>query len=262
MHRARGWVDVAGPVSIGRRWSVLAALLACVLAGTACNGTPQPGPPAGNGGQQESDIEQGEQAQPGPDSPDGFTIEVPFEALGRHLEATEIEVGLQFWLEASEDALIAALPGRAKASVGVLYQPSLDSPTGETFWIHVYSDQTRDDAIEWVRHLASQPPSLGRIIVPQTHELFDAAFREAPIVGDASVLIELHHGHSGGCWRSALLVFAQNGVIVFMKSAIEVTRIEATAGGAEMCDDSGAIAPLTDINRVALAISEQLPASS
>ncbi len=200
----------------------------------------------------------GAEAETRPLPEQGFTLEVPFDAIGGHLEATQIEVGLQFWLEASEDPQIAALPGRAKASVGALYQPSLSSPTEETFWIHVYTDESPDSAINWVRHLASQPPSLARIIVPQ-HELFDARFREAPNVGDASVLIELHHGHSAGCWRSALLVFAQKGVIVFMKSVIEVTLDPAAAGGgASICDDSGDIAPLTDINRIAIAISEQL----
>ena len=108
----------------------------------------------------------------------GFTLEVP---IGQHLESTEIEVGLQFWLEG-----IRGSGRRRAAGAGPKHRseccisPSLDSPTGETFWIHVYTDQSRDDAIDWVRHLASQPPSLARIIVPQ-HELFDARFREAPI---------------------------------------------------------------------------------
>jgi len=248
----------------GRRFGVLDVLIAqfalvvIALAVSACGDAQPPDGSESNGDQPAAETENGNQGEPGSEANGGFTLEVP---IGRHLEPTEIEVGLQFWLEASEDSLVAALPGRAEASVGVLYQPSLDSPTAETFWIHVYTDRSRDDAIEWVRHLASQPPSLARIIVPQ-HELFDARFREAPIVGDASVLIELHHGHSGGCWQSALLVFAQNGVIVFMKSVIEVTREGAAGGGGASCDDSAAISPLTDVKGIAEAISEQLAAAS
>ena len=235
----------------------LCALLCVAIAAAACGGPDPPPRAEGNGQTDQVDPENPSQSQLNVMPDRGFTLEVPFDAIGGHLEATEIEVGLRFWLEASEDEQVAALPGRAKASVGVLFQPSLDSPTEETFWIHVYTDQSREMAIDWVRHLASQPPALARIIVPQ-HELFDAGFREAPNVGDASVLIELHHGHSAGCWRSALLVFAQNGVIVFMKSVIEVTRTNAVGAGAATCDDSNAIAPLTDINRIAFAFSEQL----
>ncbi|MCY3568347.1 MAG: hypothetical protein OXH38_06935 [Chloroflexi bacterium] len=238
--------------------SALSALIVVTLAASACGDSQPTDGSNTNGDPQATETENGSQATPVSEMNGGFTLEVP---IGQHLEPTEIEVGLQFWLEASEDSLVAALPGRADASVGVLYQPSLDSPTAETFWIHVYTDRSRDDAIEWVRHLASQPPSLARIIVPQ-HELFDARFREAPIVGDASVLIELHHGHSGGCWQSALLVFAQNGVIVFMKSVIEVTREGAAGGGGASCDDSGAISPLTDVKGIAEAISDQLAAAS
>ena len=249
---------MSGLLRCNRRLGLFGALVVIALTIGAC-GEPEPPDGAGpNGAQQETEAESERQNGSAEDANGGFTLEVP---IGQHLESTEIEVGLQFWLEASEDPVVAALPGRAEASVGVLYQPSLDSPTGETFWIHVYTDRSRDDAIDWVRHLASQPPSLARIIVPQ-HELFDASFREAPIVGDASVLIELQHGHSGGCWQSALLVFAQNGVIVFMKRVIEVTREGAAGSGAASCDDSEAIAPLTDVNAIAQSISEQLAAAS
>ncbi len=249
---------MSGLRRLSRRLGLLGALVAIALAADACGEPEQPDGAVPNEGQQETEVESELQNGSAGDANGGFTLEVP---IGRHLESTEIEVGLQFWLEASEDPIVAALPGRAEASVGVLYQPSLDSPTGETFWIHVYTDRSRDDAIDWVRHLASQPPSLARIIVPQ-HELFDASFREAPIVGDASVLIELHHGHSGGCWQSALLVFAQNGVIVFMKRVIEVTREGAAGSGAASCDNSEAIFPLTDVNGIAHSISEQLAAAS
>ncbi|MYB23418.1 MAG: hypothetical protein F4066_03630 [Chloroflexi bacterium] len=264
MAQARSWVEVSVLQRFGRRFGVLYALaglivVACVAA--ACGDAQPTDGSDSNGDAQVTETENGDQAEPASEANGGLTLEVPRHRIGRHLEPTEIEVGLQFWLEASEDSIVAALPGRAEASVGVLYQPSLDSPTGETFWIHVYTDRSREDAIEWVRHLASQPPSLARIIVPQ-HELFDARFREAPIVGDASVLIELHHGHSGGCWQSALLVFAQNGVIVFMKSVIEATREGAAGGGGASCADSGSISPLTDITGIAEAISEQLSAAS
>ena len=247
----------AAPRLAGRwTWALLFGALCAVSLAAACG---DPSPPAGstpNGSQTLN----GDAPQAASEADQGFTLEVPFEVIGDHLEATEIEVGLQFWLEASKDPAIAALPGRAKASVGALYQPSLTSPTDETFWIHVFTDQSRGAAIEWVRHLASQPPSTGRLIVPQ-HDLFEAAFQEAPNVGDASVSIELLHGHSAGCWRSELLVFAQNGVVVFLKSVIEVTSDEPDDGAAAICGDSGATAPLTDIDRIAFAISEQLAAA-
>lgn len=242
-------------MNLGVLLSLGVLLCAALVAG--CGGSGQSTPPEANGQGGQVDAETPNQSQLDEMPDRGFTLEVPFDAIGGHLEATEIEVGLRFWLEASEDVQIAALPGRSKASVGVLFQPSLDSPTEETFWIHVYTDQSREMAIDWVRHLASQPPALARIIVPQ-HELFEASFRQAPNVGDASVLIEMHHGHGAGCWRSALLVFAQDGVIVFMKSVIEVTRTDALGAGAATCDDSDEIAPLTDINRIAFAFSEQL----
>ena len=128
----------------------LVAVIVVSLAASACGDPQPPGGSESNGDPQAAETENGNQGEPASEANGGFTLEVP---IGRHLEPTEIEVGLQFWLEASEDPVVGALPGRAEASVGVLYQPSLDSPTAETFWIHVYTDRSRDDAIEWVRHL-------------------------------------------------------------------------------------------------------------
>ena len=47
-----------------------------------------------------------------------------------------------------------------------------------------------------------------------------------------------------------------------MKRVIEVTREGAAGSGAASCDNSEAIAPLTDVNGIALSISEQLAAAS
>lgn len=251
-------------------WLGIAAML--VVVGLACSeGEPVPDPDD-NGqsppGQEEqvTDLPEEEEAEPD----EGYTLEVPIEYVGEHLEPTEIEASVDLLLEASEDATIAALPGRAKGSTGKLFQPSVDSPTQESFWLHVFTDQSPTDAIDWVEHLRSQPPELSRFLSPHL-EIFQAAFLGDPAVGDASVSIELLHGHSNGCWRTNLLVFAQDGIVVLLRNAIEVTResddathgatqgsTQAVGSGADLCVGPDELAPLTDIVTIAKAISDRL----
>lgn len=198
-----------------------------------------------------------------PDPGGAYTLEVPVEDVGEHLEPTEFWAPVPSWLEASTDAMVAALPARARASTGKLFQPSDDSPTKEVFWLHVISDRSRQEAIDWVKHLASQDPSLARILTPRNHDVFGAAFRPAPVVGDVSVWIELLHGHDNGCWRSDLLVFAQDGLVVLLANGIEITREvdsvdQQGASGAALCSEPEGVAPLTDLNSIARVISDRL----
>ncbi len=231
----------------------------------ACSDSEPVSPPTENGRTDPPPPVEMEEPMPDeePDPGGAYTLEVPVEDVGEHLEATEISVPVPSWLEASADVVVASLPGRARASTGKLFQPSDDSPTKEVFWLHVISDRTRQDAIDWVKHLASQDPSLARILTPRNREVFGAAFRPAPVVGDVSVWIELLHGHDNGCWRSDLLVFAQDGLVILLANGIEITReidsvAHQAARGAALCSEPEAVAPLTDLNSIARVISERL----
>ena len=182
---------------------------------------------------------------------------------GEHLEARSYAAGLPSWLEASEDRMLSSLPGRALAVSGIVFSPSGDSPTGETLWLHVFTDESAEAASDWVKYAASQPPQLVSVIVPH-HELFEARFMPAPLVGDASVAIELFHGHSGICVRSALLVFAQEGVLVFLFNSIEITSgnvgaaVRSGGGIPSQCEVGRAANRLTDVEAIADLISERL----
>ena len=186
--------------------------------------------------------------------------------VGAHLEERSYAAGLPSWLEASEDRSLSSLPGRSLTSSGIAFSPSDESPTGETFWLHVFTDQSEDSAADWVKYVASQPPDLAGVIVPH-HRLFAASFLPAPLVGDASVAIELYRGHSGICVRSALLVFAQGRDLVFLFNSIEITseadaaaRPSGRIGLPAHCDLSAVDSRLTDINAIAHLISERLSA--
>lgn len=231
----------------------------------ACGDSNPPPPASANGGPETSPpIEMDEpplEEEPDPDA--AYTLEVTVADVGEHLEPTDFWAPVPSWLEASVDEVVAALPARARASAGKLFQPSVDSPTQEVFWLHVISDRSRQDAIDWVKHLASQDPSLARILTPRNHQVFRAAFRPAPVVGDVSVWIELLHGHDNGCWRSDLLVFAQDSLVILLRNGIEVTRevdnaAQQSARGAALCMAPEAVAPLTDLNSIARIISDRL----
>ena len=193
---------------------------------------------------------------------------VTSEDVGAHLEERSYAAGLPSWLEESEDEVLSSLPGRALPSSGVAFSPSDESATGETFWLHVFTDRSEESAADWVKYVASQPPELAGVIVPH-HRLFAARFLPAPLVGDASVAIELYRGHSGICVRSALLVFAQGRELIFLFSSIEITRdvddSSAAAGGNGVpahCDLGAVDGLLTDIDGIAHLLSARLSATS
>ena len=249
------WLGLLGLVASG----------ALVLAACGDNGdvgNPDPSGPEPQVDQQPETTDQ--PVQPAGDTVRERVLTVTSEDVGAHLEPRSYAAGLPSWLEASEDMMLSSLPGRALAVSGIAFSPSDDSPTEETLWLHVFTDVSEASSADWVKYLASQPPQLASVIVPH-HELFDAEFLPAPVVGDASVVIELFHGHSGICVRSALLVFAQGPVLVFLFNSLEITS--ATAGSQTPQSD-GTIPPhceverasdrLTDISAIAQLISDRL----
>lgn len=186
--------------------------------------------------------------------------------VGAHLEEKSYEVGLPYWLEASGEPELAALPARALASSGIFFSPSPESTTEETLWLHVFTDESDDSAVDWVQFVASAPESLASAIVWH-HELFAARLIPAPLVGDDSVSVEMFHGHSGLCLRSGLLIFAQERVLVFLFNSIDITiatdgpqPAPGDDGIPAQCAVGGAVKRLTDNDAIALVISERLSA--
>ncbi|MDE2986837.1 MAG: hypothetical protein OXT70_02140 [Chloroflexota bacterium] len=215
---------------------------------------------------QEEDVDPPVVEQPAEQTVRERQLTVTSADVGAHLEEKSYAAGLPSWLEASEDRSLSSLPGRSLTSSGIAFSPSDESPTGETFWLHVFTDQSEESAADWVKYVASQPPDLAGVIVPH-HRLFASSFLPAPLVGDASVAIELYRGHAGICVRSALLVFAQGRDLVFLFTSIEITTDDTAPadGGGRIglpahCDESAVDTRLTDLNAIAELISERLAA--
>jgi hypothetical protein len=257
-------------------WSrLLELVIVCLAAAAALTALAGCGHDQGSGATAAQEAQSQDQGQPEADQSESEPAEqvvrerelrVTSEDVGAHLEEKSYAAGLPSWLEASEDRTLSSLPGRALASSGIAFSPSDDSPTEETLWLHVFTDQSKEAATEWVKYVASQPPQLAGVIVPH-HELFDASFLPAPLVGDASVAVELFRGHSGICVRSTLLVFAQERVLVFLFNSIEITRdvvdsARTNAGGGlpAHCDAQAVAGRLTDIDAIAHLISGRLSA--
>ena len=247
-----------------RAWRGLFALMAgCLIAVTACGGE-RPGPPDQSQPPTPAEQQDGDgqpQSQPDGEMVRERVLTVTSDDVGAHLEPRSYAAGLPSWLEAAEARELSTLPGRALAVSGIAFSPSDDSPTEETLWLHVFTDESEESAVDWVKYVGSQPPELMSIIVPH-HELFAASFLPAPVVGDISIAIELYHGHGGICVRSSLLVFAQERVLVFLFNSIEITgqRPDTQAEGAlpAHCEVRQVASRLTDINAIAQLISERL----
>lgn len=193
-------------------------------------------------------------------------LDIPAAVIGDHLVRQPIEAGLSDWLLASRDPVLAELPERARFASGNLYSAAADSPTGETFWLHIFTDETFEGAMQWVEYAAEQDPSddgsLARELV-RHHERYAASRLETPELGEAALAVELLHGHSGICVRSHLLVFAQEGVVMFLFASIEITgepnpSLRMPSGAADNCDIARAAAALTDNRSIARWISEWL----
>ena len=271
-HRARSSREVARRKSctemlgtVLHRVAVAAVLVAFSVV-VACGGDGEEGQP--DPGQTQAQVVTDE------DPPQGQSVgqdvrewefSVASADVGSHLQEKSYAAGLPSLLEASEDRMLSSLPGRALASSGIHFSDSEDSPTGETLWLHVFTDQSAETAVEWVKYLASQPPSLIGILVPH-HELFEASFQPAPLVGDASVAIQLLHGHTGICVSSTLLVFAQTRVLILLFNSIEITSDMPETPSAEVgegvpahCQIMAADDRLTDLEGIARLISERIP---
>ncbi len=193
-------------------------------------------------------------------------LDIPAAVIGEHLVRQPIEAGLSDWLLASRDPVLAELPERARFASGNLYSAAADSPTGETFWLHIFTDETFEGATAWVEYAAEQDPSddgsLARELV-RHHERYAASRMETPELGEAALAVELLHGHSGICVRSQLLVFAQDGVVMFLFASIEITgepngSLRMPSGAADNCDIARAASALTDDRSIARWISEWL----
>ncbi len=240
---------------MGRLWAALALGLAAFMA-SGCNGEPEPPlvqePAQQTEPEQQQQIQSPDPAQEQPGAPPVRTLELTAADIGSHLEDTTLLAGLPLDLAEMSDPILAALPQRALHSDGALMQPSPQAQTGETFWMHVFTDVSRESATEWVRYLASLPPGTALAFTSPQHELFDSAVRPLAEIGDAAVSVALLHGHQGGSWLTQLVVFAQDGAIVFAKVAL---RVDVPALSAV------AIQPLTDLDAVAKLISDRLRAA-
>jgi len=246
------------------RLRLVGLLVCCLTTFAAC----------GNGG--EPPIT--EQHPPGPQSQSQLQTEVPQPQSGderereiivtdkdggSHVKKYPYEASLPRWLERSEDLTIRSLPGRALRSTGISFSSSAQSPTGEDLWIHVFTDESKAAAVEWVSHVTSIPAEFAKDIA--WHQpVFDVRILPLLQVGDASVTIELFRGNNVICIHSILMVFAQDAAIIFLYSSIEVTRSadSPAPSGDERgipahCDAAAVENRLTDVDGLAELISDQ-----
>ena len=265
---SRSATEVVGRMAWLRLLGVIAGGLIVVAVGiAACGGGDGTSPPTSSDSDRQDQTDDDQSQTP---SAEQIVREREFSIsssdVGEHLEEKSYEVGLPYWLEASDEEELAALPTRALASSGIFFSPSPESSTQETLWLHVFTDESDDSAVDWVKYVASQPESLASAIVWH-HELFAARLSPAPVVGDASVSIEMFHGHGGLCLRSGLLIFAQERVLVFLFNSIDITiatdgpqPAPGDDGIPAQCAVAGAVKRLTDNDEIALLISERLSA--
>ena len=248
-------------MSARSRSVVWLGLLAALCAGVIACGSDA----SQNGTTVEMQEEVAQQEEPQPEEEEGeLVFVVAADDIGWHVEATSHEAPVAAWLEASEASFLGELPRRAISSSGVFFQPSAESPTGETFWLHVFTDESGEAANQWVSNIAPNMALVARSLVP-AHEVFLAEFRPATPVGDIATSFEIFSGHSGGCWLSQVVIFAQDKVVVLLRNSFEVTRDEqqgAQASGRvdfeSMCDALRAGLQLTDIDGVTALVSAQM----
>ena len=208
--------------------SVCAVLLALALLAPACSGGAERPPAPPQSSQPGQPPEQSAAAQQQTEPPPVQRLPLTAEDLGGHLEATEFGAGLIEWLTMLPDPLLAALPRRALGDDGRAFSPSAASTTGETFWGHVITDVSAESAAEWVRYLAGLPPAAALSFTSPDNDLFEARVRPAPALGAAAHYIELLHGHSGGRFRTEVIIFAQDAAVVFLRSSRRAERPSLT----------------------------------
>lgn len=169
---------------------------------------------AGCGGQAPAAPPQQAPAQPA--EPPTQVLVLTEADVGRHLKATDWAVGVMEWIGELQDRTLAALPRRALWNDGRIFVPTAESASGETFWLHVVTDQSAEQAQAWVRYLAAQPPSAALGFTSPEHRLFEAVRGEPPQLGGAALAVRLLHGNAGGRYRTELIIFAQDGAIVIL----------------------------------------------
>ena len=182
-------------------------------------------------------------AQPEPEPPPTQVLVLSEDDLGGHLKATEWAAGVMEWIAELQDPTLSALPRRALWNDGRIFVPSADSPSGETFWLHVFTDESPQSAQAWVRYLASLPPDAVLNFTSPEHRLVEAAYIDPPNVGSAALAVELLHGNAGGRFRTEVIVFAQQAAIVILRNSRSESR-----------------PALTDLPTIATQISARLAA--
>jgi len=260
----RTWSAIGLAVVTDRTaWLRLAGLLVCCLtAMTACGNGGEPGIPAQAMSGSQAQIQTGVEV-PQSQSADASERELGV-AVGDHLVEESLQAGLAVWLERSEDTTIHALPERALGSSGLSYGHSEQSPTDEVLWIHVFTDESKGAATDWVNYVGSNPEQLVKDITPH-QTVFDVRVLSLSQVGDASVSIQVFRGNDVLCIYSLLMVFAQDGVIFFLYNSMEITSsVDNSApsgnesGIRDYCDVAVAETRLTDVDGIAADLSEQL----
>ena len=211
-----------------RTVAVAAVLAAAALA--ACRDDPPPAPP------QQQQIE-----QPAQEAPPVQVLTLSAAELGGHLEATEWVAGVMEWIAELQDPALSALSSRALWNDGRIFIPTADSPSGETFWLHIFTDVSAESARAWLEYLALQPPSTALSFTSPEHDLIEALAVAPPPLGSAALAVRLLHGNAGGRYRTEVIVFAQSAAVVFL------------------CNSRRAAAPrLTNLPQIATLISNRL----
>ena len=189
------------------RAALAALLLSAAIALAACESA-SPAPPQ-------------QQFQPQPQIIAPVPQELPplsDEDVGRHLEATDWVAGVADWVSSMSDPVLAALTRRALWNDGRIYVPA-DGATGESFWLHIFTDVSAESAQAWVRYLAAQPPDTALSFTSPEHALVSAIPFDPPAVGSAALAVRLLHGNAGARYRTEVIVFAQDAAIVFLRSS-------------------------------------------
>ena len=138
--------------------------------------------------------------------------------VGSHLEATDWVAGVADWVSSMPDPTLAALTRRALWNDGRIFVPA-DGATGESFWLHIFTDISPESAQAWVRYLAAQPPDTALAFTSPEHALVNAIPFDPPAVGSAALAVRLLHGNAGARYRTEIIVFSQGAAVIFLRSS-------------------------------------------
>lgn len=195
------------PAAARRAATAAALLLTAALALAACESNP-PAPPQ-------------QQLQPQPQTIVPVPQQLPPltpDDVGSHLEATDWVAGVADWVSSMPDPVLAALTRRALWNDGRIFVPA-DGATGESFWIHIFTDISPQSAQAWVRYLAAQPPDTALAFTSPEHALVNAIPFDPPAVGSAALAVRLLHGNAGARYRTEIIVFSHGAAVIFLRSS-------------------------------------------